>query len=99
MIDISTLTKHPELAGSLTLSVKGDDLLSFARELVDQSRSGQQNEEIYLTPDEAADFLKISRVTLWAWDKKSILKPIRQGKVTRYKKSDILSALERRVEL
>lgn len=43
----------------------------------------------YLTTDQAARMLKVSRVTLWSWRKKGILEPVSLSGMLRYKLSDI----------
>ena len=45
--------------------------------------------EKYLTVDQVAEMLSVSRVTLWSWDKKGILESYRFGNLKRYKLSDI----------
>lgn len=42
-----------------------------------------------LTPDEAAKQLHISKVTLWRWDNCGYLKPVRIGRKTYYRQSDL----------
>lgn len=104
MLDLISLTKNPELAEKLTFSIKGNELIEFAREMADNMRKTSQlpvlvphpDPDILLTVDEAAEFLKVSRVTLWTWEKKGILNPMKIGNMVRYRKSDIISALDRR---
>jgi len=43
----------------------------------------------YLTIDQVAELLSVTRVTLWQWERKGILKPGRFGNLKRYKVSDI----------
>ena len=50
-------------------------------------------EEEYLTPQEMAQALKISMVTLWHWDKKGITRPLRVGNLKRYRRSDLESIM------
>jgi len=57
--------------------------------LATQPEQSIQKEEEYLTPTEMAQFLKISMVTLWHWDKKGITRPLRIGNLKRYRKSDL----------
>jgi predicted DNA-binding transcriptional regulator AlpA len=47
--------------------------------------------EKYLTVDQVAEMLSVSRVTLWSWDKKEILNPVRIGNLKRYRLSEIES--------
>ena len=45
--------------------------------------------ERYLTTDEVAELLSVSRVTLWNWEQKNIIKPYRIGNLKRYRLSEI----------
>lgn len=47
-----------------------------------------------LTRQQTADILQISLVTLWNWTKKNIVPAHRIGNKVRYKKSEILNALQ-----
>jgi excisionase family DNA binding protein len=49
-----------------------------------------------LTREETAKMLSISLVTLWDWTNKNILQAYRIGKKVRYKKSEVLEALQKR---
>ena len=49
-----------------------------------------------LTRDETAKILSISLVTLYHWTNKNILQAYRIGKKIRYKKSEVLEALQKR---
>ena len=42
-----------------------------------------------LTTDEVCDLLSISRVTVWHWDKKGLLKSVRLGNLKRFRRADI----------
>lgn len=42
-----------------------------------------------LTPDEVASKYRISKVTLWRWAKDGLLKPVKMGRKTFYRQSDI----------
>jgi excisionase family DNA binding protein len=52
--------------------------------------------EKYLTMDQVAEMLSVSRVTLWNWDKKGILESQRFGNLRRYKLSDIEKMMNER---
>ncbi len=47
-----------------------------------------------LTRQETADLLQVSLVTIWDWTKKDILPAYRIGNKVRYKKDEILQALQ-----
>ena len=42
-----------------------------------------------LTPDEVASKYRISKVTLWRWAKAGLLKPVKMGRKSFYRQSDI----------
>lgn len=42
-----------------------------------------------LTPDEVASKYRISKVTLWRWTKDGLLKPVKMGRKSFYRQSDI----------
>jgi hypothetical protein len=79
-----TFEQLPEALGQLIEQV--GELKEMLAKLPDQST---QKEEEYLTPAEMAQFLKISMVTLWHWDKKHITRPLRVGNLKRYRRSDL----------
>jgi excisionase family DNA binding protein len=55
--------------------------------------SQNNNSEIILSRQEAADILKISLVTLWDLTRKDKIPAFRIGNKVRYKKSDVMNAL------
>jgi hypothetical protein len=46
-----------------------------------------------LTPDETAKLLKVSKVTVWDWEKRGILNARRIANQVRYLRSEVLSAV------
>jgi hypothetical protein len=97
MIDLKILTENPELAKTVKLEVTGADLLAFGESIhktaVAESEKNTSKDEVYLTPQQFADALQISLVTLWSWDKKGITKPLRIGNAKRYRRSDLEKVL------
>lgn len=86
------LKTNPEIAGDLNIKVNVEDLKTFAElcfEKGRQEKPEQPDPEEYLTPQEYADTLKISLVTLWTWDNKGITRPLRIGNKKRYRRSDL----------
>jgi len=51
--------------------------------------------DMLITPDEAAQSLKVSKVTLWRWEKNGYLNPVSIGGKKRYKQSDIAKIIEK----
>ncbi|WP_395065196.1 helix-turn-helix domain-containing protein [Flavobacterium sp.] len=50
--------------------------------------------EILLTREETAKMLSVSLVTLWTWTKNDIIPAYRIGNKVRYKKAEVLTALQ-----
>lgn len=82
--------------GNALLVVSAADLREFGLALMEEAKAASSSkvEEQYLTPKEAAKALGKSIGTLWRWEKENYLSPIRVGRSTRYKKSDILRIME-----
>ena len=58
-------------------------------------RYGQQTPaepDELLTPEETAQLLKVSKVTVWDWSKRGILKKHTIGNQVRYLRSEVLTA-------
>lgn len=86
------LKSNPELAPNLIISAKATDLQEFAKICIEAGRQEKPEptkEEEYLTPQQFADALQVSLVTLWSWDKKEITRPLRIGNAKRYRRSDL----------
>lgn len=70
---------------------------------IEEHQQAQQQmadtEDAEVTPDEAARQLHISKVTLWRWDNNGYLKPVRIGRKTYYRQSDLDSIKQGRVTL
>lgn len=47
---------------------------------------------VFLTPDEVAEKLKVSKVTVWTWTKAGILKSYRIGNQVRYIEAEVIKA-------
>ena len=54
--------------------------------------------ENYLTPDEVATMIGVSKNTLWRWEKDGYLTPFKIGRKVRYKQSDVTSLISGKVE-
>lgn len=55
-----------------------------------------QDEDRLLTRQETSKMLSVSLVTLWDWDKKGLIPSYRIGNKVRYKKSEVLAALQQK---
>ena len=62
-------------------------LINDTRELIKQEKNAE--DERYLSVDEAAKELGVTRSTLWRWEKQEYLLPVKFGCKVRYKESDI----------
>jgi hypothetical protein len=80
-----------ELADLITKSVKTE-----IQELVNATNKEQpQNDsEIYLTRKETATFLKISLVTVHSWVNGGLIRPLKIGNKTYFKKSELINVVE-----
>lgn len=95
---IKSLTENLELAAKVKLEVTAGDLRTFAEYLLEKAEENRPvppEVEEYLTADEVAGILKVSKVTLWNWDNKGITTPLRIGNQKRYRRSDIETFLTR----
>lgn len=99
MIDLTLLIENPELAKNLKLEIAGSDLLAFGETIHKNAILEAENKrapkpEKLLTPQQFADILQVSLVTLWSWDKKGITSPVRIGNAKRYRLSDVENFLK-----
>lgn len=86
-----------ESEANLQIVVTLSDLKEFALTIVSEAmaaKEAERKEEKYLTPDEVADMVGVSKNTLWRWEKKGYLIPIKFGRKSFYKQSDINKILE-----
>lgn len=97
MIDLNVLKENPEFAKSVKLEISGADLLAFGKSIhnnaIAQGKKQPIETEEYLTPQQFADAIQVSLVTLWSWDKKGITNPLRIGNTKRYRRSDLEKVL------
>lgn len=54
-----------------------------------EEEQAKANETATLSVDEVAKLIGVAKTTLWQWEKKGILKPLRIGSLLKYKKSDV----------
>lgn len=60
--------------------------LNWQEEMVQKP---QKEEPTLLTPAEVTEKYRVSKVTLWRWDKMGLLVPIKMGRKSFYRQSDI----------
>lgn len=92
-----------ESEANVQIVVTLSDLKEFALTIVSEAmaameaaKEAEKKEERYLTPDVVADMVGVSKNTLWRWEKEKYLIPIKVGRKSRYKLSDVKSILEGR---
>ena len=95
---LELIAANPELAGKIKLETTAADLRAFGEFILrkaEENRPDPPQAEEYLTPQQFADELKISLVTLWHWDSKGITQPLKIGNKKRYRRSDLEKILTR----
>lgn len=86
-----------ESEANVQIVVTLSDLKEFALTIVSEAmaaKEAEKKEEKYLTPDKVADIACVSKNTLWRWEKEGYLIPIKFGRKSFYKQSDINKILE-----
>ena len=74
----------------LQVVVNVADLKELILDWKEESELNRKKEtETLLTPDEVASKYRISKVTLWRWAKDGLLKPVKMGRKSFYRQSDI----------
>ena len=78
-----------------TINVRVADLIEANKKLVEDVRLSLENkvraelEEKFLSRDEVADLLNVTKPTLWRWEKINYLVPFRMGGKVLYKLSEV----------
>ena len=90
-----------EFKDNLTLERLPDAMSYLLGEIADiktllRNRPEDKETETYLTPQEVAEKLRVSLVTLWKYDRKGITKPVRIGGKRLYRSSDVEGILNKR---
>lgn len=85
MVQQTLITQlHPEQLKDLIVTGIKEELKEFFLQL-----KPQDNKDELLTRKEVCNLLQCSMTTLWHWDNKDLLKPVRIGRNVRYHKSDV----------
>jgi excisionase family DNA binding protein len=86
------------------VQIENTNIIDFKKEIMssvseafkDFANSMQSKEDdILLSREETAKMLSVSLVTLWDWTRKDIVPAYRIGNKVRYKKSEVISALQK----
>lgn len=74
-----------------------EDLRTFAEALLrgQEELIKQRADDRYITAAEAAKLLKVTRVCIYNWGKKGIIRPMKVGKRTLFSKADIEAKVEK----
>ena len=92
-------------SSKIRLEVSGEDLLIFSNDLINRTKEElasleveKNREEAYLSKADVKHLCGICDATVWHWQKRGYLNPIRIGRKVRYKKSDIEKILTGNIE-
>ncbi len=100
MIKYKLETENPATT-NIQLVVGQNDLRDILKELITDALDEYKQEsksEILLSIDEVAQKLNVTKPTLWRWAKNNYLLPIKVGKKTMYRLTDVEHLLERRAK-
>lgn len=79
----------------LTLNLKSEDLRDFAHLLIEKTKEQllpvlvSASHESLLTKKEVLDKFSVCPTTLWNWERKSYLVPVKIGRKISYRQADI----------
>lgn len=78
---------------NVSVTVTAEDLRAFAMEVANQVIFSldrvSEEETVWLSAEQVAQRLGVTRATLWRWDKMGYLTGTKFGKKVRYKESDV----------
>ena len=84
------LSELSNLDANVCVSITLSDLREFLASVVAEAEAAKPSEEEkYLSADEVAKELQVTKPTLWRWDKIGYLQPIKIGRRIMYRLSDI----------
>lgn len=80
---------------NIKLEITSEDLRQFSEELINRAVNEvatvmqDSQEDHLLTKEETKQRLGVCDATLWHWDKKGYLKPVKVGSKVKYRESDV----------
>lgn len=89
-----------EMGNNISVNVSVADLKEFALEVAKEvmaARQEEREEEKYLSPNEVAKMVGVCSNTLWRWNNDKYLCPVKVGRKSRYKLSDVKRIMEGRL--
>lgn len=77
--------------GNVSITLTAPQLKELAAALAEeiQRQARKEETEQYLSTEKVCQLLEVDPTTLWRWDKKGLLQPLRIGGLNRYRKSNI----------
>ena len=83
---------------NVCISISPGDLVEFALTIVNEMKQAQEHEQQpesfnFMSADEVAGVLNVTKGTLWRWGKTNYLKPVRCGRKLYYKRDDVMRLL------
>ena len=90
------LSELSNLDANVCVSITLSDLREFLVSVMAEVQGAKPaKEELYLSTDEVAKELQVTKPTLWRWNKNCYLQPVKIGRKLLYRKSDVDALLER----
>lgn len=96
---MTNISKLLEISDEISVTVTLADLKEFALVIFNEAmaaRQAEREEEKYLLPDEVAEMMGVCTNTLWRWNTQKYLCPVKVGRKSRYKWSEVKKILEGR---
>lgn len=95
---MNVIEKIFESGSNIQVSVAAKDLREFAQYMINEvsKNKNSSKEEEYLSSKKVCELIEIDPSTLWHWEKKGYLVPVRVGGLKRYRKSEINTLLDQR---
>ncbi len=78
-----------KIGANVSIMVNANDLKQFFQEIATTLAPKQEEEEVYMTANQVCKYIGKVRSTLWTYEKRGYLMPLRVGNSLRYKKSEI----------
>ena len=80
---------------NIKLEITGEDLRQFSEDLINRAVSevaaamSESQDDSLLTREEVKRLCNVCDATLWHWDKRNYLKPVRVGAKVMYRNADV----------
>ena len=97
---MANIERLVEMGDTISVNVSVADLKEFALAVVNEvmaTRQAEREEEKYLSPDEVAEMMGVCTNTLWRWNTQKYLCPVKVGRKSRYKLSEVKRLMEGRI--